>query len=155
MSRLTLRPTGRPADDRASAHPEPHRDGAGRRRAGGGGQRAAPTIMADGDDAPPLRWLVGSAEQRRRALQYWGTDTAVGAFNSVMHRGLRLLPIDWCSAIGPTLGQKLARSLSRKRRARATSVHPVAPGGVGPGVAGCCDGGGCGAMSAAPWRSIR
>jgi KDO2-lipid IV(A) lauroyltransferase len=77
--------------------------------------------MADGGDAPPLRWLVGSAEQRRRALQYWGTDTAVGAFNSVMHRGLRLLPIDWCSAIGARLGQS-SPARYRESDARARQV---------------------------------
>ena len=77
--------------------------------------------MTDASDAPPLRGLLGSAEQRRCAFQYWGVDTAVGAFNSLIHHGLRLLPIDWCSAIGAYLGQT-SPSRYRESDARARKV---------------------------------
>ena len=77
--------------------------------------------MANGVNAPPLRWLLGSAEQRRRAIRYWCADVAVGAFNSAMHHGLRLLPVDWCSAIGARLGQ-VSPARYRESDARARQV---------------------------------
>lgn len=60
--------------------------------------------MADVTSTPPLRWLFGDAEQRRKAFRYWIEDTFVGVIDLGIHFGLRLLPIDWCSRIGIHLG---------------------------------------------------
>jgi lauroyl/myristoyl acyltransferase len=55
--------------------------------------------------APPPRWMLsGNAAQRSRALTYWLRDPVVGVLNIGIHYGLRLLPIDACSAVGARLG---------------------------------------------------
>jgi len=53
---------------------------------------------------PPLRWVFESGERRRQALQYWIVHTLVGPLNMGIHYGLRMLPIDACSAVGAALG---------------------------------------------------
>jgi Kdo2-lipid IVA lauroyltransferase/acyltransferase len=54
---------------------------------------------------PRLRWLFSRrAEQRQHAIRYWLRDPSVGVLNIGIHYGLRLLPIDACSAAGTALG---------------------------------------------------
>jgi Kdo2-lipid IVA lauroyltransferase/acyltransferase len=60
--------------------------------------------MAEANGAPPLAWFFATAERRRQAWRYWIADTAVGLLNMGLHYGLRLLPIDACSALGGVLG---------------------------------------------------
>jgi KDO2-lipid IV(A) lauroyltransferase len=60
--------------------------------------------MADASDKPPLRWLWDSSERRRQFLRYWVFDTCTGLLNYGLHYGLRLLPIDVCSAFGALMG---------------------------------------------------
>jgi len=46
----------------------------------------------------------GKAALRQRAIRYWLRDPSVGILNIGIHYGLRLLPIDTCSAVGAALG---------------------------------------------------
>jgi KDO2-lipid IV(A) lauroyltransferase len=57
------------------------------------------------EDVPPLRWLMERGDPRRRAWQYWVSDTAVGLRNSSVHHALRLLSIDRCSNFGSSMGR--------------------------------------------------
>jgi KDO2-lipid IV(A) lauroyltransferase len=56
--------------------------------------------LAETPEAPPLRWLVGDARQRRIARKYWLRDTAVGVLELLLYRLHRLAPIDFCSWFG-------------------------------------------------------
>ena len=60
--------------------------------------------MVDASDRPPLRWLLDTSERRRQVLRYWLFDTCTGLLNYGLHYGLRLLPIDVCSAFGAMMG---------------------------------------------------
>jgi Kdo2-lipid IVA lauroyltransferase/acyltransferase len=79
--------------------------------------------MADAIEKPPLRWLLDTSERRRQALRYWVFDTFTGLLNFSLHFGLRLLPIDVCSAFGGMLGPfakyRYRESDARARRAWA------------------------------------
>jgi KDO2-lipid IV(A) lauroyltransferase len=74
--------------------------------------------MADVAEAPPLRWFLGDATQRRRAWEYWGRDTAVGLLNTGIHYGMRAVPVDACSWAGAQMGA-LAQQRYREADARA------------------------------------
>lgn len=56
--------------------------------------------MAEAGEAPPWRWFLGDAQQRRIARRYWIRDTAVGILELVLYRTLRWAPIDFCSWVG-------------------------------------------------------
>jgi KDO2-lipid IV(A) lauroyltransferase len=77
--------------------------------------------MADAEQAPPLRWFLGSAAERRRAWQYWGRDTAVGVLNTGIHYGMRAAPVDFCSWAGAQMGA-LAQHRYREADQRARDL---------------------------------
>jgi len=54
--------------------------------------------------APPLRWLAGSADQRRAFWRFWLHDTAIGLLDTGIHHGMRPMPIDVCSRLGCSMG---------------------------------------------------
>jgi lauroyl/myristoyl acyltransferase len=65
--------------------------------------------MADGTETPPLSWLFGRSERRRRAVQYWLRDTAKIFLITSVYFGLKVLPIDACSAFGAMLAKNASR----------------------------------------------
>lgn len=85
--------------------------------------------MDEQDKAPPLRWFVGDAGQRRRAWQYWGHDTAVGILNIGIHHAMRAAPIDACSWAGCQMGalaQFRYREADQRARTLFTRLRPEA-----------------------------
>lgn len=60
--------------------------------------------MPDSNVPRPGWMFSGNAERRNFALRYWLRDPVVGVLNIGIHYGLRLLPIDACSAVGAQLG---------------------------------------------------
>ena len=74
--------------------------------------------MAETEQAPPLRWLVGSTDQRRIARRYWLRDPVVGGAEIAIHVLIRLMPIDMCSYSGAAITY-LTRHLYPDSEARA------------------------------------
>jgi KDO2-lipid IV(A) lauroyltransferase len=64
---------------------------------------------------------LSNAEGRSRFWGYWIVDPLVGAYNTILHYGMRLLPIDACSGLGAFLSFYspffFAESDARARRA--------------------------------------
>ena len=89
-------------------------------------------------DAPPLAWLLGAGDRRRRAWAYWVRDTLVGARNAATHHALRLLPIDACSACGAALARWAPRrygaSDARARGLWRALRHNAADGAAADGA---------------------
>lgn len=56
--------------------------------------------MIESGEAPPWRWLIGNAQQRRSAFTYWIRDTVVGLMELALYRLFRACPIDLCSWFG-------------------------------------------------------
>ncbi len=59
--------------------------------------------MTEAGEAPPLRSLLGTREQRRIARRYWLRDPVVGAAELAIHALMRLMPIDVCSYSGAAI----------------------------------------------------
>jgi Kdo2-lipid IVA lauroyltransferase/acyltransferase len=74
--------------------------------------------VAETEQTPPLRWLVGSTDQRRIARRYWLRDPMVGGAEIVIHVLIRLMPIDMCSYSGAAITY-LTRHLYPDSEARA------------------------------------
>ncbi len=78
--------------------------------------------MADRDETRPrFDWLFKNGGRREQALQYWVRDTAQGLLNTAVHRSLKALPTDACSAFGAAIGGTIsplryAESDARARR---------------------------------------
>ncbi len=91
------------------------------------------SVMADGTDTPPIRWLFERSERRRRAIQYWVGDTAKGFLLTAVHEALKALPIDACSAVGAMLAKNAslrypeldARARENLKRLRPEQSDPV------------------------------
>jgi hypothetical protein len=84
--------------------------------------------MADGTDTPPIRWLFGRSEQRRRAFRYWVRDTAktssirwtVGGVAPRGHGPRRIT-----NSSGPEIAQSVPRHrISGPLRGRKSPRHP-------------------------------
>jgi len=67
-------------------------------------QRARSVYRYQPPDPPPLRDLLAGGEGRRRFLRYWVTDNLNNLTDLAVHFGLKLLPMDACSALGARLG---------------------------------------------------
>jgi Kdo2-lipid IVA lauroyltransferase/acyltransferase len=50
-----------------------------------------------------LRQFLGAAQERKNAWRYWIRDTAVGSFEVILLRLLRLTPIDFASWVGAVI----------------------------------------------------
>jgi Kdo2-lipid IVA lauroyltransferase/acyltransferase len=80
--------------------------------------------LAETPEAPPLRWLIGDARQRRIARKYWLRDTAIGVLEILLYRLQRLAPIDFCSWFGAVIvhGTRHLYPQSEKRARTAWAV---------------------------------
>lgn len=65
-------------------------------------------VMAP-EPPPSLKALFQPGEPRQRWVRYWVKDVIDGGMDLLLHNFLRLLPIDWCSALGGLLGRTLGR----------------------------------------------
>jgi Kdo2-lipid IVA lauroyltransferase/acyltransferase len=74
--------------------------------------------MTGESSPPPLRWLLGEADQRRIARRYWLRDPAVGVAELALQYAMRAMPIDMCSYSGAAITY-LTRHLYPKSDARA------------------------------------
>ena len=79
-----------------------------------------------------------SVQQRLRAWRrYWIRDPLLGALNFALLAGCRLLPLDWCSAVGGALGILNGRYRFHAQRERARRGYLLLAGGdKTPGDAG-------------------
>jgi Kdo2-lipid IVA lauroyltransferase/acyltransferase len=80
-------------------------------------QQAAAARRAGGLDRAALRhraWLW---------RRYWLHDPLLGGLDLAIHRGSRLLPTEWCSALGAGLGVLNGRWRFRPERERAERVY--------------------------------
>lgn len=78
-------------------------------------------------DTPPIRWLFGRSELRRRAVQYWVRDTAKGLLMTAFYLGLKALPIDACSAVGAMMAKNASRryaGLDARARENFKRIRP-------------------------------
>jgi Kdo2-lipid IVA lauroyltransferase/acyltransferase len=80
--------------------------------------------LAETSKAPPLRWLIGDAQQRQMARKYWIRDTAIGVLELALYRLHRLAPIDFCSWFGAVIvhGTRHLYPESEKRARAAWAV---------------------------------
>ena len=83
--------------------------------------------MADGTDIPPMRWLFERSERRRRAVQYWLRDTAKGLLLTAQFEGLKVLPIDACSAFGAMMAKNASRRYAGTRCPRPRKLEEASP----------------------------
>jgi hypothetical protein len=95
--------------------------------------------VAETEQTPPLRWLLGSADQRRIARRYWLRDPVVGGAELAIHVLIRLMPIDMCSYSGAAITY-LTRHLYPDSEARAQGLGTAAAAGLRPRVGRCRDG---------------
>lgn len=90
---------------------------------------AEPVQAASGALSRSLpRWA--SARRRLREWRhYWVRDPLLGALNFALLSGCRMLPLDWCSAVGATLGTLNGRYRFPAQRERARRGYLQLAGG--------------------------
>lgn len=80
------------------------------------------------EEPPKLSALWQGAGERRRWWRYWVRDVIDGGTDVLLHYGMRLLPIDLCSAIGGLLGRTTGRrarpAIDRRIQANLRHFHP-------------------------------
>jgi Kdo2-lipid IVA lauroyltransferase/acyltransferase len=79
-------------------------------------------MAADQAQIPPARW-TGLWPQLRRWRRHWLRDPLLGGFDVALHHTARLLPTDWCSAIGGRLGVLNGRYRYHGVRERAQRAY--------------------------------
>jgi Kdo2-lipid IVA lauroyltransferase/acyltransferase len=78
--------------------------------------------VTDEVQSPPARW-TGLRPQLRQWRRYWLRDPLFGGLDFALHHGARMLPTQWCSAIGGRLGILNARYRYQRVRERAQLVY--------------------------------
>jgi KDO2-lipid IV(A) lauroyltransferase len=88
--------------------------------------------VADQVQSPPARW-TGLRPQLRQWRRYWLRDPLLGGLDFALHHACRLLPTEWCSAIGGRLGILNGCYRYHGVRERALRAYlTLAPEGVTP-----------------------
>jgi KDO2-lipid IV(A) lauroyltransferase len=90
--------------------------------------------LAERAEIPPLRryharpaWAA-LRPRLRQWRRYWLRDPLFGGLDFALHHGCRLLPTEWCSAIGGRLGILHGRYRYRAMRERAMRLYRVLAG---------------------------
>jgi KDO2-lipid IV(A) lauroyltransferase len=78
--------------------------------------------VVDRAQTPPARWTA-LRPQLRQWRRYWLRDPLLGGLDLALHHACRLLPTEWCSAIGGRLGVLNGRYRYHGMRERARLVY--------------------------------
>lgn len=80
------------------------------------------------EDAPSLSDFFAGGDRRKRFTRYWFTDNVWNLMHLVGHFGLKVLPMDACSAFGAKLGvfaiPRFHKSAEKRARKTIASLRP-------------------------------
>jgi KDO2-lipid IV(A) lauroyltransferase len=94
--------------------------------------------VADRAQTSPVRRRHGAFDwaalrpQLRQWRRYWLHDPLLGGLDFAIHHGCRVLPTEWCSALGGLLGRLNGRYRYRTLRERAPLLYRMLAGGGTP-----------------------